>query len=807
MSVINKAQQILDKMAVSPDRPSVYYLGNKAARLTFLSQQHRAFNLVWALHEKGKLKGRIAVIGGGVAGMTAAVAAHQAGAEVTLLERKSELLHLQRGSHLRFVHPNIYDWPDPKWECSFTELPCLNWGAGMAGTVVEILLRQWEQVRGGIKTLLRHDVREIRYLGDTKPVLIVNGSRQHQARYDSVIVAVGFGLEKKINTVPFLSYWENDNFGQPVISGPIPRRYLVTGCGDGGLIDATRLRIRDFDHARFVDEFLKDPSVSKIADHLPEIDRLAASLDQDPGVTHQISNRLRQLADNADKSRDQPNLVRERAAMVESFQSIYIQQEYQALKIPKPLVSDFKKRLRSDTTVYLNGPLPTPMSLRSSVLNRFVVFLLRRYGELHYEAGRLNVPPTEAGKPFKVMFDYEKLHRDPLEVDQIVVRHGSDSIVEQLFPDEIATEIHGFSHEVDELTRTRQYPKHFLNNPAWTNLYNWTRKQFAVANLPRACEDLFITDQVKRFSLELNHGEPQYIVNYNQSLTGAESRRFESIPVVYEPYPRVKSRLLNRQLLLRSGKAFCGMGIQNIGQLTNQPDYLRHPDYVGTTGTLGCFVYNRDGKPAIFTSSFSVGPSLIAKKGDRIARGFVVKATSNHVIAELDVFMPPVRSAEGATLSAYTAKSNRAEGALAVLKTNVDYVQGFGPEHPNLPKLRGIEKPKLGMNVFKVGAGSGLTRGTVAMIEMSLDLQMQGPGALWFQGLVGILGVKNVPFATSGDSGAIVATEDGLVLGHILGTDGVTTYVCPAEQVFEALQCKLISAESLATKKRKPASE
>ena len=43
----------------------------------------------------------------GLAGVTAALAARQAGAEVTLLERKPDVLHFQRGSQLRHVISNL----------------------------------------------------------------------------------------------------------------------------------------------------------------------------------------------------------------------------------------------------------------------------------------------------------------------------------------------------------------------------------------------------------------------------------------------------------------------------------------------------------------------------------------------------------------------------------------------------------------------------------------------------------------------------------------------------------------------------
>ena len=66
-------KDILALMAVDEKKyPNVYFIGGRATRLTFLSQQQRALNLVWALAREGKLQPdtRLAVIGGGLAGVT-----------------------------------------------------------------------------------------------------------------------------------------------------------------------------------------------------------------------------------------------------------------------------------------------------------------------------------------------------------------------------------------------------------------------------------------------------------------------------------------------------------------------------------------------------------------------------------------------------------------------------------------------------------------------------------------------------------------------------------------------------------------
>jgi len=93
--------------------PSTYVLGSYAVRVTFHSQQRRAFNLIWALFDQKIIaKGsKICIVGGGLAGMTAAAAGKLKECEVTLYESEEQLMSMQRGNSTRFIHPTIYDWP------------------------------------------------------------------------------------------------------------------------------------------------------------------------------------------------------------------------------------------------------------------------------------------------------------------------------------------------------------------------------------------------------------------------------------------------------------------------------------------------------------------------------------------------------------------------------------------------------------------------------------------------------------------------------------------------------------------------
>src|SRR5262245_50706809 len=97
-----------------PDHPSVFALGSFARQVTFASQQTRALNLIWALFRADRLSpGRhIAVVGAGLGGLTAAVAALTKGCRVDLFDQASQPCPIQRGNDSRFIHPNILRWPE-----------------------------------------------------------------------------------------------------------------------------------------------------------------------------------------------------------------------------------------------------------------------------------------------------------------------------------------------------------------------------------------------------------------------------------------------------------------------------------------------------------------------------------------------------------------------------------------------------------------------------------------------------------------------------------------------------------------------
>ena len=138
-----------------PTKDDLYIVGSFARSVTVYSQQVRAIGLVDALAGLGRLRqsSRVAVIGGGIAGITAAAALCKIGIRPVIFEKESELAQLQRTSGRRYLHPHIYDWPITSIEDADAKLPVMNWTAKMASEVVEDLDVQWKEISTGRVTI------------------------------------------------------------------------------------------------------------------------------------------------------------------------------------------------------------------------------------------------------------------------------------------------------------------------------------------------------------------------------------------------------------------------------------------------------------------------------------------------------------------------------------------------------------------------------------------------------------------------------------------------------------------------------
>jgi len=385
--------------------PRVYILGSREKRVTLLAQQIRALNLVYSLRRMSvdKRPAKIAVIGGGVAGTTAAAAAHLAGAEVIVLERKKRLMGLFHNSH-RYLHPHLFDWPAPTAETTNALLPVMNWHAGRAENVIEQLEEAW-QARFAKDIEVRYDVTldETACHWDDEPPFLAWTEIVHpqlprvpgSGTYDAVIVAVGFGIERDPPATDAAccdlvkSYWLNDALEQSDPDHPL-KRVLVSGCGDGGIVDYLRLTLRSF--------------TNEVA----------------PGILSLLRNdRFREL-------REELRELERRLEVIPNDEAWSIEAARAYGRIHNPEIDEFIRIYRrEDTDVALNArKTPTCFDRRANAFNRFM--LSRMAPE--YRTGIVKIEKQDAPPFYQVRFDSSP----PQEFHQVVIRHGPSSAVVQI---------------------------------------------------------------------------------------------------------------------------------------------------------------------------------------------------------------------------------------------------------------------------------------------------------------------------------------------------------------------------------------
>jgi hypothetical protein len=382
----------------------IFLIGSLDSGVTIYSQQIRALNLIWALDHAGRLDSasNIAVVGGGIAGLTAAkalrtifaLARHSPHPTITLFEKGSMLCPLQRGCATRWVHPHIYDWPKPGSTNPSAGLPLMNWRAGRASDVATTIIGEWQKKEASEPEVqewrnlryikIHHSKNQVEWVGgklvDHPAWSEVSGDKK---QFDIIILAIGFGDEREASKHPVVSYWRNDTHGQPDLLGR-QQHYLISGTGDGGLIDLLRLRIADFREDRIGHQLAPEDSdaYSKIRD-------LRGTCYDEPSQDGQLFDLARDLG--------------------RKFQ----------------LIDQIRKRLRTDTvaTLQIRKGQRTSDAFqgKSSFANRFLVSLLFEVGGFSPRFGDLSEVGADG-------------------FDKVIVRHGTDAHehVKHIFSEDIS---------------------------------------------------------------------------------------------------------------------------------------------------------------------------------------------------------------------------------------------------------------------------------------------------------------------------------------------------------------------------------
>ncbi|WP_291201658.1 NAD(P)-binding protein [Hyphomonas sp.] len=240
-------------------RPNCYFVGPYASRVSFKSQQIRVLDLIEGLIQTKRLRegDRVAVVGAGLAGITAAAALRGQDCIVDIFEGGEGIFHRQKEASHRLVHPTISRWPEERLRHT-TDYGFADWYAAPASQIYAEILSDWETRIVPSSTtpkrklnLVKSAVTKLSPQKPDGPVRLVTVPKNDHA-YRCAIITTGFAEERVVAGLASHSYWQpKDQFSQWTEEELKELRasdkcVLISGCGDGGLIDCLRFVHGDF---------------------------------------------------------------------------------------------------------------------------------------------------------------------------------------------------------------------------------------------------------------------------------------------------------------------------------------------------------------------------------------------------------------------------------------------------------------------------------------------------------------------------------------------------------------------------------
>jgi hypothetical protein len=385
----------------------VYCVGSFDFKKTIRTQQIRAAALALAVHKSlPSVAGPVAVIGAGFSGISAAATLLKLGREVHIFERRDEFIPIQDGCIDRYLHPNLYEWPLESLQETF-EIAGVGWAAGIADTAVLQARASFDAVLVGIRDRFVPEIEvEIIQIekandGECERYSLIDNELNAYTGYSAVLLAVGYGYESP----NFLGsrvrgYWENSSSRDARGTRLDPTRILISGNGDGGLIEVLTAKIRNFSPGTVLHQF-----VAKLGEREIEV----------------IRNCEQQIQDRARNENHEYSILEVYDNTLKSYTSGWLE-----------MISG----IRRDTHVSFNVSKRAVFNSGSSCINRLLVYALIRNGHVHPIIGRLQKKMVREidGSRGGYRITWSK-NQEEERYDRVVVRHGVDkNHVINMFP-------------------------------------------------------------------------------------------------------------------------------------------------------------------------------------------------------------------------------------------------------------------------------------------------------------------------------------------------------------------------------------
>jgi len=381
--------QIVSTATIKRNHGRLFCLGPNVGRISFASQQMRALNLIWALKKANHIKAndRVAIVGAGISGVTAAFAVRAMGCSVKLIERGEQPLYKQRSTTHRHVHPSINWWPTAELSPT-TSLPFLNWHLGQCNMVMELLEKEWKKLRAESGSFVEFYPNENAFEIASKPAddgrLVLKTDKQEIDGLDAVIVACGFGDEVGIEKHKAKSYWRADELENERSEPNGPSRFVVSGTGDGGLIDALRIAY-EFSFGKLAFRIAETVSGTDLALRLSDIEARS----EQPSQADYYA--LAKDIDNDDE-----------------FGAVY--------GAVKKLLNETLRKGRTRYVILVDRNKPNPFARGPAPIHRLLVAYAMWHGIIDFVTGEVKVGDDE------ISVDTEIFKRS---ATALIVRHGA----------------------------------------------------------------------------------------------------------------------------------------------------------------------------------------------------------------------------------------------------------------------------------------------------------------------------------------------------------------------------------------------
>jgi len=225
--------------------------------------------------------------------------------------------------------------------------------------------------------------------------------------------------------------------------------------------------------------------------------------------------------------------------------------------------------------------------------------------------------------------------------------------------------------------------------------------------------------------------------------------------------------------------------------------------YRVTAGTFGALVKDaRTGEPLILSNNHVLanttdGRDRRARRGDPVLQpGRYDGGTRDDVIGYLERFVPIYRESTVSrcrVVSLVERLIDWGAGLVTPGKSNLVDAAVARPVSPDLVtseileigEVTGVTEPALGMKVQKSGRTTGLTTGTIRVVEATVKVFL-GDGFAYFDQQV-----VTTPMAAPGDSGSLMVSEDLQAVGLLAAGSDQATIFCTIQNVKDLLRVTL----------------